>query len=42
MEYLPGLAISLPPALVVSKDVKGLTPSPLTAEEFSTITVSGK
>lgn len=43
MEYLPGLAIShSPPALVVSKDVKGLTPSPLTAEEFSTITVSGK
>jgi peptide/nickel transport system substrate-binding protein len=43
MEYLPGLAIShSPPALVVSKDVKGLTPSPLTAEEFSTITVGGK
>ncbi|KRE42144.1 ABC transporter substrate-binding protein [Knoellia sp. Soil729] len=40
-EYLPGLAIShSPPALVVSKKVKGLVASPLTAEEFSTVTVT--
>jgi peptide/nickel transport system substrate-binding protein len=37
---LPGLAIShSPPALVVSEKVKGLVPSPLTAETFSTVTV---
>jgi peptide/nickel transport system substrate-binding protein len=43
MEYLPGLAIShSPPALVVGNNVKGVTPSPLTAEEFSTVTVEGK
>ena len=40
-DYLPGLAIShSPPALVVSDKVKGLIPSPLTAETFSTVTVS--
>ncbi|MDR6863996.1 ABC transporter substrate-binding protein [Phycicoccus sp. 3266] len=40
-DYLPGLAIShSPPALVVSSKVKGLVPSPLTAETFSTVTVS--
>ena len=38
---LPGLAIShSPPALVVSDKVKGLVPSPLTAETFSSVTVS--
>ncbi len=38
---LPGLAIShSPPALVVSKKVKGLVASPLTAETFSSVTVS--
>ena len=40
-EYLPGIPIShSPPALVVSGDVEGLTPSPLTAETFDTVTVS--
>ncbi|TPG15907.1 ABC transporter substrate-binding protein [Pedococcus bigeumensis] len=38
---LPGLAIShSPPALVVSKKLKGLVASPLTAETFSSVTVS--
>jgi peptide/nickel transport system substrate-binding protein len=42
-QYLPGLPLThSPPALVVSKDVKGLVASPLTAEEFSTATVGGK
>ena len=43
-EYLPGLPIShSPPALVVSGNVEGLVPSPLTAEMFDTVTVkSGK
>jgi peptide/nickel transport system substrate-binding protein len=42
-EYLPGLPIShSPPALVVGPDVDGLIPSPLTAEEFSTVTVGGQ
>jgi peptide/nickel transport system substrate-binding protein len=40
-EYLPGLPIShSPPALVVSKKLKGLVASPLTAETFSSVTVS--
>jgi peptide/nickel transport system substrate-binding protein len=40
-EYLPGLAIShSPPALVVSKNVKGLVASPLTAEQFASVEVS--
>ena len=39
-EYLPGLPIShSPPALVVSGNVEGLVPSPLTAETFDTVTV---
>jgi len=39
-EYLPGLPIShSPPALVVSGNVEGLVPSPLTAEMFDTVTV---
>lgn len=41
-EYLPGLPIShSPPALVVSDKVKGLIPSPLTAERFSSVSVGG-
>ena len=41
-EWLPGLPIShSPPAIVVSGDVTGLVPSPLTAERFDTIEVSG-
>jgi peptide/nickel transport system substrate-binding protein len=40
-QYLPGLPIShSPPALVVSAKLKGLVASPLTAETFSTVTVS--
>jgi peptide/nickel transport system substrate-binding protein len=40
-EYLPGLPIShSPPALVVSGNVEGLVASPLTAEQFDTVTVS--
>lgn len=40
-EYLPGLAIShSPPAIVVSKNVKGLIVSPLTAEKFDTVEVT--
>ena len=42
-EYLPGLPIShSPPALVTSADVEGLVASPLTAEMFNNVTVSGK
>ncbi|MDN5717044.1 MAG: ABC transporter substrate-binding protein [Janibacter sp.] len=42
-DYVPGAPIShSPPAIVVSKDVKGLVTSPLTAEEFSTVTVGGE
>ncbi len=40
MEWLPGFPIShSPPALVVGPNVKGLTPSPLTNEDFSTVTL---
>jgi peptide/nickel transport system substrate-binding protein len=40
-EYLPGVPIAhSPAALVVSKKVKGLVPSPLTAEEFAPVSVS--
>ena len=39
----PGLPIShSPPALVVGPGVEGVIPSPLTAEEFDTVTVSGE
>ena len=39
---LPGFPISSsPPAFVVAKNVTGLTPSPLTAEDFSTVSVGG-
>ena len=42
-DYLPGLPISSsPPAFVVAKNVSGLTPSPLTAEDFSTVSVGGQ
>jgi peptide/nickel transport system substrate-binding protein len=42
-EYLPGLPIShSPPALVVGPDVEGLIASPLTAEEFNTVSVGGQ
>ncbi len=42
-EYLPGLPIShSPPALVVGPDVDGMVASPLTAEEFDTVSVGGQ
>ncbi len=42
-DYLPGLPIShSPPALVVGPGVEGLIASPLTAEEFSTVSVGGR
>ena len=42
-EYLPGLPIShSPPALVVGPGVEGLIASPLTAEEFNTVSVGGQ
>jgi peptide/nickel transport system substrate-binding protein len=42
-DYLPGLPIShSPPALVVGPEVEGLIPSPLTAEEFDTVSVGGE
>ncbi len=41
-DYLPGLPIShSPPALVVGPGVDGVVPSPLTAEEFDSVTVEG-
>ncbi|SDC40558.1 peptide/nickel transport system substrate-binding protein [Geodermatophilus telluris] len=41
MDYLPGVPIShSPPALVVAENVQGLEPSPLTAEVFSTVSLS--
>ncbi|MDQ3358534.1 MAG: ABC transporter substrate-binding protein [Actinomycetota bacterium] len=40
LEYLPALPIShSPPAIVVAENVRGLVPSPLTAENFATITI---
>jgi peptide/nickel transport system substrate-binding protein len=40
MDYLPGVPIShSPPALAVSADVEGLVPSPLTAEDFATVSI---
>ena len=42
-EYRPGVPIShSPPALVVGPDVEGVIPSPLTAEEFDTVSVGGE
>lgn len=41
-DYLPGLPIShSPPALVVGPGVEGVVPSPLTAEEYASVTVEG-
>ncbi|NEM06020.1 ABC transporter substrate-binding protein [Geodermatophilus normandii] len=41
MDYLPGVPIShSPPALVVAENVQGLEPSPLTAEVFSTVSIT--
>ncbi|MGW4466068.1 ABC transporter substrate-binding protein [Micromonospora sp. NPDC004704] len=40
-KWLPAIPVwHAPPAIVVTKDVKGLVASPLTAEEFNTVTVS--
>jgi len=37
-KYLPAIPIShSPPALVVSKNIQGLVPSPLTAEDFNSV-----
>lgn len=42
-EYMPGVPIShSPPALVVGEGVEGLVASPLTAEEFDTVSVGGR
>ncbi|MGY1600658.1 ABC transporter substrate-binding protein [Geodermatophilus sp. SYSU D00815] len=42
MEFLPAVPISHSPnALVVAENVEGLVPSPLSAEDFSTVSVSG-
>ena len=42
-KWLPAIPVwHAPPAIVVTKDVKGLIPSPLTAEEFNTVTVPVK
>jgi len=41
MDYLPGVPIShSPPALAVSEAVQGLEPSPLSAEDFSTVSLT--
>ena len=41
MDFLPAIPISHnPPALVVREGVEGLEPSPLTAEEFATVSIS--
>jgi peptide/nickel transport system substrate-binding protein len=41
MDYLPAVPIShSPPALVVAENVQGLEPSPLTAEDFSTVSLT--
>ncbi|MCK0111047.1 ABC transporter substrate-binding protein [Ornithinimicrobium sp. F0845] len=40
-EWLPGLPLShSPPALVVAANVQGMVASPLTAEDFSTVTIT--
>lgn len=40
MDFLPAVPIShAPNALVVAEDVQGLIPSPLSAEDFSTVTI---
>ncbi len=41
MDFLPAIPISHnPPALVVREGVEGLEPSPLTAEEFATVSIT--
>ena len=41
--YLPALPLThSPPAIVVGPTVEGLVASPLTAEEFDTVTFGGK
>ncbi|MGY1727173.1 ABC transporter substrate-binding protein [Geodermatophilus sp. SYSU D01062] len=41
MDYLPGVPIShSPPALVVAENVQGLEPSPISDEDFSTVSLS--
>ena len=41
MDFLPAVPISHSPnALVVAENVSGLEPSPLSAEDFSTVTIS--
>ncbi|HEY2724068.1 MAG TPA: ABC transporter substrate-binding protein [Pseudonocardiaceae bacterium] len=40
-QYLPGVPIAhAPAAIVVTKKVKGLVPSPITAEEFAPVSIS--
>ena len=40
-EFIPAVPIShSPPALVVAENVEGLQPSPLTAEDFSTVSIT--
>lgn len=42
MDFLPAIPVSHSPnALVVAEDVQGLVPSPLSAEDFSTVTIGG-
>jgi peptide/nickel transport system substrate-binding protein len=41
MEFLPAVPVShSPPALVVADNVQGLEPSPLTDEDFATVSIS--
>jgi peptide/nickel transport system substrate-binding protein len=41
MDFLPAVPIShAPNALVVAENVDGLVPSPLSAEDFSTVTIT--
>ena len=41
MDYLPAVPIShAPPALVVADTVEGLVPSPLTSEDFATVSIT--
>ena len=42
MDFLPAVPVSHSPnALVVAENVSGLEPSPLSAEDFSTVSISG-
>lgn len=42
-EYLPAIPLShSPPAIVTSAEVEGLQTSPLTAEEFASVSISGQ